>query len=133
MREVTIALGGREFTAPQRTIRKEVEWRKLAQEALGPLWDATSLLQMDVNQPGDLRTMIDKVGALLDPGAALDDICAYAPQLADERDWIEENTYSDEVFGALVGLFFGQLRQLERLPQAMNGSLPRQASTTSPS
>jgi hypothetical protein len=55
--------------------------------------------------------------------AALDAICAYAPALAEQRDWIEENTYSDEVFGSLVGLFFGQLRQLERMPQALNGSL----------
>jgi hypothetical protein len=121
MREVTLHLGGKEFTVPQLTIRREAEWRKQAQKALAPFWDATSLMQMDISKPQDLSDLIGKVGALLDVTAALDAICAYAPALAEQRDWIEENTYSDEVFGALVGLFFGQLRQLERLPQALNG------------
>lgn len=133
MREVTIKLGGKEFIVPQLTIRDEAKWRKQADEALAPFWEATTLMQLDISQPGDLRKLVSQVGALMDPLAALDAICAYAPQLQQEREWIEENTYSDEVFGALVGLFFGQLRQLERLPQALNGSLPRPTKTTSAS
>lgn len=125
MREVTIKLGGRDFVVPQLTIRDEAKWRKQAEEALAPFWDAVGLMQLDISQPGDLRKMVSQVGALLDPLAALDAVCAYAPQLAAEREWIEENTYSDEALGALVQLFFGQLRQLERLPQSLNGSLPK--------
>lgn len=129
MREVTITLGGKTLVVPQLTIRNEAKWRKQAEEALAPFWEATGLMQLDISQPSDLRKMLNQVGALMDPLAALDAICAYAPQLADEREWIEENTYSDEVFGALVGLFFGQLRQLERLPQALNGSVPKATPT----
>jgi len=129
MREVTIKLGEREFVVPQLTIRNEAIWRQQAEVALAPFWEATTLMQLDISQPNDLRKMISQVGALMEPMAALDAICAYAPQLAAEREWIEENTYSDEVFGALVGLFFGQLRQLERLPQALNGSLPKSTKT----
>ena len=130
MREVTVRLGGREFVVPQLTIREEAKWRKQAEEALAPFWDAASVMQLDISQPGDLRQMITQLGALMDPMAALDAVCAYAPQLANEREWIEEHTYSDEVFGALVGLFFGGLRQLERLPQTLNGSLGRLPTTT---
>jgi hypothetical protein len=130
MREVTIKLGGREFVVPQLTIRDEAKWRKQAEEALAPFWDAAGLVEMTFSTPDDLRTMVSKIGALMDPLAALDAVCAYAPQLTAEREWIEENTYSDEVFGALVGLFFGQLRQLERLPQALNGSLSKLSATT---
>ena len=130
MREVVIKLGERVFTVPQLTIKHEAKWRRTAEEALAPFWDATGLMQLDINQPGDLSKIIDRVGALLDPLAAIDAICAYAPQLADEREWIEEHCYSDEVFAALVALFFGQLRQLERLPMTLNGALPQAGATT---
>ena len=133
MREVTITLGERQFVVPQLTIRSEARWRKQAEEALAPFWDATGLMQFDVGNAQDLKRMISQVGALMDPMAALDAICAYAPQLAAEREWIEEHCYSDEIFGALVALFFGQLRQLERLPQALNGAMPKATATTSAS
>lgn len=130
MREVTIKLGERVFTVPQLTIKHEAQWRRTAEQALAPFWDATGLMQLDISQPGDLRKVIDQVGALMDPLAAIDALCAYAPQIADAREWIEENCYSDEVFAALVALFFGQLRQLERLPVALNGALPKAGATT---
>ena len=122
MREVTITLGDRQFTVPQLTIRSEAKWRHQAQDALAPFWDSVGMMQLDISNPGDLRKIIDQVGGLMDPAQAVDAICAYAPALADERDWIEENCYADQVFGALVALFFGQLRQLERLPQTLNGA-----------
>lgn len=124
MREVTITLGDKQFTVPQLTIRNEAKWRRQAQEALAPFWDATGLMQVDISNPGDLRKLVDQVGGLMDPAAAIDALCAYAPELEAQRDWIEENCYSDQVFGALVALFFGQLRQLERLPQTLNGAAP---------
>lgn len=130
MREVTIMLGGKAFVVPQLTIREESKWRRQAQDALAPFWDATGLMQVDISKPADLRKMIDQVGALLNPMQALDAVCAYAPELDNEREWIEANCYSDEVFGALVSLFFGQLRQLERLPQALNGAAPQPTTTT---
>lgn len=125
MREVTIKLGERVFTVPQLTIRNEAKWRQKAEEALAPFWDATGLMQIDISQPGDLRKVIDQVSKLMDPMAAINAICAYAPALAAEREWIEENCYSDEVIGALVALFFGQLRQLDQLPQALNGAVSK--------
>ena len=130
MREVTIRLGDRAFVVPQLTIRNESKWRRQAGEALSPFWDATALMEFDISNPGDLRKVIDRVGALLDPMAAIEALCSYAPALAAERDWIEENCYSDEVFGALVALFFGQLRQLERLPVTLNGAAPKPSPTT---
>lgn len=133
MREITIRLNDREFVAQQLTIRAEAKWRQVATEALAPFWDATGLMQLDITQPGDLRAVIDRVGAMLDPMAAIDALCAYSPVLAAEREWIEENCYADQVFAALVALFFGQLRQLERLPAAFNGALPNAQPTTSPS
>lgn len=133
MREVTIRLGERAFVVQQLTIRKEANWRRQAEEALAPFWDATALMDFDITRPGDLRKILDRVGALLDPMAAIDALCAYAPALNEQRDWIEESCYADEVFGALVALFFGQLRQLERLPQTLNGALPTQSATTLPS
>ena len=133
MREVTIALGDKTFVVQQLTIRAESKWRRNAQEVLAPFWDATALMQMDISNPGDLRKMINQVSALLDSQQALDAICAYAPQIEDEREWIETSCYSDEVFGALVSLFFGQLRQLERLPQALNGAMAPPTTMMSPS
>ncbi len=130
MREVTIKLGERVFTVPQLTIKHEAKWRRTAEEALAPFWDATGLMQLDINQPGDLRKVVDQISRLMDPIAAIDAICAYAPTLAAERDWIEEHCYSDEVIGALVALFFGQLRQLEQLPQALNGAVGKLSPTT---
>jgi hypothetical protein len=130
MREVTIKLGGREFVVPQLTIRNEAKWRKQAEEALAPFWDAVGLSDMSISQPDDLRRLVSQVGSLLDPMAALDAVCAYSPALSADREWIEENCYGDEVIAALVNLFFGQLRQLERLPQALNGSLQKAMPTT---
>ena len=131
MREVTIKLGERVFTVPQLTIRKEATWRRKAEEAMGPFFDAAGLMNIDISQPGDLRQVVAKVGAILDPMAAIDALCAYAPEIAAAREWIEENCYADEVFGALVALFFGQqLRQLERMPQIMNGALAQPGATT---
>jgi len=130
MREVTITLGDRQFVVPQLTIRSEAKWRRQAQEALAPFWDATGLMQVDVTSPADLRKLIDQVGGLMDPAEALNALCAYAPELEAEREWIEENCYADQVFGALVALFFGQLRQLERLPQTLNGAVAPPTTTT---
>ncbi len=125
MREVTIKLGGKEYVVTQLTIRNEATWRGRAQQALAPLWDAAGLLETDITQPGDIVAMIGKVSDLLDPLPALDVVCAYSPALQADREWIEENAYSDEVFGVLVTLFFGQLRQLERLPGALNGAMQK--------
>jgi hypothetical protein len=121
MRDVTIKLGEQTYIVPQLTIRGEARWRKQAEEALAPFWDAAGLMQMDITQPGDLQRMVSQVGAMLDPTAALDAVCAYNSLLADDRERIEETAYSDEVIAALVSLFFGQLRQLERLPQTLAG------------
>jgi hypothetical protein len=130
MREVTIKLGERTFTVPQLTIRNEAKWRQKAEEALAPFWDATDRMQFDISQPGDLHKVVDQIGRLMDPLAAIDALCSYAPAIAAEREWIEDNCYGDEVVGALVALFFGQLRQLERLPQALNGAGLRVSPTT---
>jgi hypothetical protein len=131
MREVTIKLGERTFVVPQLTIRNEAKWRRTAEEAMGPFFDAAGLMNIDIAQSGDLRQVVAKVGAILNPMAAIDALCAYAPEIAAAREWIEDNCYSDEVFGALVALFFGQqLRQLERMPQIMNGALAQPGATT---
>ena len=130
MRTVTITLGGKAYTVGQLPVRKEAAWRAKAETVLGPFLEAAGGLQMDLNSPADIPIVLAKVSALMDTNAALNVVLAYSPDLQAAQAEIDESAYGDEVLTALVALFFGQLRQLERISTTLTGVLPPQSPTT---
>ncbi|MBK8772653.1 MAG: hypothetical protein IPM06_19810 [Rhizobiales bacterium] len=121
---IDIVLGGRTFAVQQLTIRADAAWRKKVKEIVEPISElATGRCggRADAGRPAQV---VGQVPALIvDPGAVIDAVLDYSPTLANEREWIETNAYSDEALQALLALFFG-------MTAAANGSTPKLPVTT---
>ena len=107
MNEITVTLGGRQFTLPKLTIRAEAEWRRQTKEVMAPLLGVSELAQMELATVADMAKAVQAFGEWLDPLDALNVLIAYAPGVLEgQREWLEEHAYSDEVIGVLLRLFF---------------------------
>ena len=116
-KSVTVTLGGKAYTVAALPIRQSKVWRdKLAQ----PFTQITHALEgagtVEINQFGDIAGLVRSLsGTLL---GAIDTVLElmfdYSPELAADRDAIEENAYDEEAldaFAAILGLVypFGRL------------------------
>ena len=124
MKQVTVELGGSEYTITPLTMRKSREWRQQLDAPIARMIESFRMFQ--VVEVSDLNA----IGQLLDNlrGVALGsvDLCAeavfsYSPELEAARDEIEEIAYDDEIVAAFVevvklaypfGAMFGMLNGL---------------------
>lgn len=124
MKQITVELGGTEYTITPLTMRKSREWRQQLDAPIAKMIESFRMFQ--VVEVSDLNA----IGQLLDNlrGVALGsvDLCAdavfsYSPELAAARDTIEETAYDDEIVAAFVevvklaypfGAMFGMLSGL---------------------
>jgi hypothetical protein len=106
-RTIDVKLAGRAFTVPQATIGGEVAWRRTVQPLIEPLGEMVIAAGVGSPTPERMVKLAFTSALFIDPAAVLDALCSYSPALAEQRGWIEENAYADEVLEALLTLFFG--------------------------
>ncbi len=105
-RTISIELGGRAFTVRQLPIRADAEWREKAKPMVEPVMEIAMQTGVAIPTPDRLAKLAVVNAMLFEPLQMLDVIVAYAPeQLEPERQWIEDNAYSDEIMGAVFTLF----------------------------
>lgn len=105
-RTIAIELGGRVFAVPQQTIGAEVAWRRKVQPLVEPLGEMV-MAAGATPTPERMVKLAFTSALFVDAGAVLDAVCGYSVMLDEQRGWIEEYAYSDEVLTALLSLFFG--------------------------
>ena len=107
MRQAKVTLGGREYMLRTPPIRRSKEWRQKLARPFGDLAKAIELAgsvelsAADIPNIGDLvkrfaSTLIGSVDTMLDL------LFDYSPELAQDREWIEENAYDDEALNAFT-------------------------------
>ena len=126
---ITVRLGGREFTVRQLPIRRDAAWRESVRPLIDPIADMAMAAGIANPTPDRLVKLAFTSALFMEPMTVLAAVCDYAPELAAERDWMEENAYADEALEALLTLFFG-MRSIQ--PQA-TGATRRQPTTMAPS
>ncbi len=126
---MTVRLGGREFVVRQLPIRRDAAWRESVKPLIDPIADMAMAAGIANPTPDRLVKLAFTSALFAEPMTVLAAVCDYAPELASERDWMEENAYADEALEALLTLFFG-MRSIQ--PQA-TGATRRQPTTTAPS
>jgi hypothetical protein len=140
MREVTVTLGGKQYTVRQLPMRAEAEWRKRLQMLLAPIMELVKGYdQIVINTPADVVDLLQRIAPLLlnAPDTMLELLFDYSPELAIQADVIETTAYSDEVLEALkavLGLAYPFASDLVRLSQAgralaANGAQPTPTAT----
>ena len=105
MKTVVVELGGRGFEVRELPMRASRAWR----ERLGaPMREVVQRLQgaaaMEVTDVAGIGDLIEHVGELVlgSVEIAADLVFEYSPELAAERDWIEEQVYDSEMMAAFV-------------------------------
>src|SRR5688572_23816179 len=101
--EVIVHLGGRAYTVKRLPILASKAWRdKLA----GPFGEIAQTLTaagtVELSQFVDIADLVRSMSGILlgSVDTMLDLLFDYAPALADDRKWIEENAYDDEALHA---------------------------------
>lgn len=127
-RELTVTLGGREFTVPQRTIRADAEWRRSVREIVDPISELTMAAGVDKPSPERMVRLAFGSSLLIEPDTVLNALLRYSPVLEEQAEWIGEHAYSDEALMGLLTLFFG----MTPTPRATtpNGAAPKPPQTT---
>jgi hypothetical protein len=126
MKSITIKLGGREYQVAQLPIRPDAEWRKSVAEIVQPISELAISSQVTAPTPDRLVRLAFTSALLIDPQAVLDAVLRYSETLEADREWIENNAYSDEALAALLSLFFGMT---PAATAQTNGSAPQQPAT----
>jgi hypothetical protein len=104
-RTIAIELGSRSYTVRQLPIRADADWRKLARPLVEPIIEVAIQSGVTMPTPERLARLALINSILYEPGQLLDLVFAYAPALEDDRDWIEDNAYTDELMAALFTCF----------------------------
>lgn len=125
---ITIELGGKAYQVPPLALGPDDRWRQQYAAVLEPLG---SLAQMAIAK-GKASPEVALI-AVSSPGMArpmlmLEALIAYAPVLAEDRAWIEENVYGMNLLEALSELFF--MGAMSKLP--LTGEAHPPQPTTSP-
>lgn len=116
MRQATIQLAGREYTVTQLPIRANREWRKRFDEPLDLILGALKDLQPLVGQEWETtdsmvkaigERVIGRLGGLGEvmlgmSDTILESLFAYSPEMANDREWIEEKAFDDEAMKAFL-------------------------------
>ena len=126
---MTVRLGGREFVVRQLPIRRDAAWRESVKPLIDPIADMAMAAGIANPTPDRLVKLAFTSALFMEPMTVLAAVCDYAPELAAERDWLEENAYADEALEALLTLFFG----MRSIQPAAIGATRRQPTTTAPS
>ncbi len=126
---MTVQLGGREFVVRQLPIRRDAAWRESVKPLIDPIADMAMAAGIANPTPDRLVKLAFTSALFMEPMTVLAAVCDYAPELAAERDWLEENAYADEALEALLTLFFG----MRSIQPAAIGATRRQPTTTAPS
>ena len=129
-RTIEIVLGGRTFAVPQQTIGAEVQWRQSVQPLIEPLGEMVMAAGVANPTPERMVKLAFTSALFVDSGAVLDAVCAYSPMLAEQRGWIEEHGYADEVLAALLSLFFGVMSSPRAATLPTNGAAIPTTSTS---
>ncbi len=126
---MTVQLGGREFVVRQLPIRRDAAWRESVKPLIDPIADMAMAAGIANPTPDRLVKLAFTSALFMEPMTVLAAVCDYAPELAAERDWLEENAYADEALEALLTLFFG----MRSIQPAATGATRRQRTTMAPS
>lgn len=145
MRTEIVEIGGKQYTIPEAKRKANAKWRQLFQAQFTEVADLieglpeTSL--SSATAVGDLiRQIVNKVGGSVDQMAEL--VFSYAPELAAEREQIEEEAYDSEIMAAFTAVLklaypFGSLIEmvsgLISLGQGTKGTLPNSSSANTDS
>ena len=112
MRTIDVVLGGKTYTIRELPVRKNAAWRAKLREPFGELatliQDAAS---KELNDGAGLATVIQTAMGLVLGSVELitDLVFAYAPDLAAQRESIEDDLYESEIqeaFAGVLGLAF---------------------------
>ena len=129
-RIIDIALGGRVWQVDQLPVGAEARWRETARPLVEPLSELVMAAKVAKPTVDQMVRLAFTSALFVDAAALLDAVCAYSPQLAASRTWLEEHAYSDEVLAALLALFFGMTPSPTAAASATNGALTGTISTS---
>ena len=129
-RTIEVTLGGRSFAVPQQTIGAEVAWRAAVQPLIEPLGEMVMAAGVANPTPERMVKLAFTSALFVDSGAVLDGVCSYSSMLAEQRGWIEEHAYADEVLQALLALFFGVMSSSRVATLEKNGAAAKTTSTS---
>ena len=104
-RQVTVKLGDKEYTIDMLPIGQSKKWRESLSQPFTELTQALETASIvEINQFGDIAGLVRKLsGTLLGSvDKMLDLMFEYAPQLAQDRDYIELNAFDDEALEAFT-------------------------------
>lgn len=130
-KQAIVKLAEQEYTIRQLPMRQARQWR----EALGgPFGELTQVLEgagkIEISNAADIAAVVRTLSGTLigSIDKLLDLLFAYSPELAADRERIEENAFDDEALAAFVEVLklaypFGGLLAL------VNGSGPKTTST----
>lgn len=121
-RTIQVRIADRTFDVPQQTIGAEAAWRKTVQPLIEPIGEMVMASGVATPTPEKMVKLAFTSALFVDTGAVLDAVCSYSPVLADQRGWIEEYGYADEVLHALLTLFFGVMSSPAAATLRMNGA-----------
>jgi hypothetical protein len=134
--QTVIKLGEREFTLKPLAITPNRKWREQYETTVKPHFDRLSELGESMGATLDVTRAMPLVRKTLieaEPDV-LESLLSYSPELAGQREWIENNASSDEVFQAWrealrlsSPLGFGGLFDILNGPR-MSGTSPKSPS-----
>lgn len=98
-----VKLGGREYTIHRLTMKANQEWRAKLDARLLQLAGALKGLGTDESMTGDIAVILQMVSTLVlkNIDALIDLLFEFSPELAANREQIENEAYDEEAFEAL--------------------------------
>lgn len=121
-RQATVVLGGKEFTIYALPMKAARQWRA---DFAQPLQDVLEVLrhmqQVELRDVGQAAEVLQQVGTYVLGSVDLlvEALFAYSPELASQREWIENHADDTEAMAAVwqvlkLAFPFGQILQLVR-------------------
>jgi hypothetical protein len=127
MNPIVIPIAGRDYNVKPLTIRKSREWRESFEHKFdGLVTVLTTFSTIEVNNLSGVGEVIATLKSTLinSVDTVLDLVCAYAPEIDQDRERIENEAYDAEIveaFGSILGLVF-PLGKLTRVVNGLTGS-----------
>lgn len=141
-RSKTVTLAGQTYEVAQLNMRSNKEWRdKITEPANKIIALVQNYQNIEINSAADIAGLVMVVKDVLfgSMDLLLDSLFAYAPELAADRERIEQEAYDDEAIDALGAIAslaypFGRLVSawggLSATPISTNSALPNGAGGT---
>lgn len=105
MKTVTVRIADRDYEITALTIKPTKAWQLKAQTPVNNLFGAVETLQgVELNDVGQLVGLAREVATVVMgmTDIVLDLVCDYAPNIAADRAYIEDNGYNEEVMSAFL-------------------------------